>query len=316
MWEAPLRTGPRLGSLLFDVAAEASGLDELIRGAIDLHAHGYPEFSLRYHARVDDIGLLEAMRDAGLSGIVLKSHIWPTMDRAYYVQRRVPEVTIYPSITLNTVVGGVDPDVVSAAADLGARVVFFPTWSSRNDRERKGISTMIQRRIGSFVNDRGPGVEIAAGGRLRPEALAVLDVARERGLLVQTGHVSIEEGLLLCAAARERGLHIVLSHPTSPIIGARLEQLEEAVQLGALIEFCILHGFSLFHVVPSADTARIVQELGAEHCVLTTDAFNEWAPPEPEMLRMGVGRLLSCGLSEPDLRLMVYENPRRALALD
>jgi hypothetical protein len=311
-----------LGNLLSAMVATGTAgktglgnLDDLVVGAIDIHAHGYPEFSLQHHARVDDVELLEAMRDAGLAGIVMKSHLWPTMDRAYYVQQRVPEVTVYPSITLNTVVGGVDPDVVEAAAKLGAKVVFFPTWTSRNDRSRQGISTMIQGRIGSFVNDHGPGVEVASGDHLKPEAEAVLDVAKERRLLVQTGHVSIEEGLLICAGARDRGIPVVLSHPTSRIIGASLEQLKQAVAMGGLIEFCVLHGFSLFHAIPPADTARIVQELGAEHCILSTDSFNDWAPPEPEMLRMGVGQLLSCGLSESEVRLMIHDNPRRALGL-
>jgi hypothetical protein len=290
-------------------------LDELVAGAIDLHAHGYPEFGLRHRARLDDVQLLEAMRDAGLSGIVLKSHLWPTMDRAFYVQQRVPEVTIYPSITLNTVVGGVDPDVVEAAAELGAKAIFFPTWTSRNDRSRQGISTMIQGRLGTFVNDRGPGVEVAAQGRLTAEAEAVLDVAKDRGLLVQTGHVSIEEALLICAGAAARGVPAILSHPTSRIIGASLEHLKAGAATGALIEFCVLHGFSLFHAIPPADTARLVQELGAANCVLSTDSFNEWAPPEPEMLRMGAGQLLACGLSQAEVRTMVYENPRRALGL-
>ncbi len=290
-------------------------LDDLIVGAIDLHAHGYPEFSLEHHSRLDDVGLLEAMREAGVRGIVLKSHLWPTMDRAYYVQQRVPQVTIYPSVTLNTVVGGVDPDVVDAAAKLGAKVVFFPTWTSRNDRSRQGISTMIQDRIGSFVNDRGPGIDIVAGGRLKPEAEAVLDVAQEHGLLVQTGHVSIAEGLLVCAAARDRGLPAILSHPTSRIIGASVSQLMEAAAIGALIEFCVLHSFSLFHAIPVEDTAKLIHELGPEHCVLTTDSFNDWAPPEPEMLRMGAGRLIACGLGASDIQVMVHDNPRRALRL-
>ncbi|MBJ7601782.1 MAG: hypothetical protein JF888_01075 [Candidatus Dormibacteraeota bacterium] len=291
------------------------GLDQLITGAIDTHAHGYPEFSLQHHARLDDVRLLVAMRDAGIAGIVMKSHLWPTMDRAYYVHQQVPEVRIYPSITLNSVVGGVDPDVVEAAASLGAKVVFFPTWTSHNDRSRQGISTMIQGRFASFVNDRGPGVEVTSGDRLKPEAEAVLDVAKERGLLVQTGHISIGEALLVCAGARDRGVPVVLSHPTSRIIGASLEQLKQAVALGAFVEFCVLHGFSLFHAIPPAETAWIIKELGAEHCILSTDSFNDWAPPEPEMLRMGAGQLLSCGLSEGEVRLLIHDNPRRALRL-
>jgi hypothetical protein len=290
-------------------------LEELMAGAIDLHAHGYPEFGLQHHARLDDVALLEAMRAAGLAGLVIKSHLWPTMERAYYLQQLVPEVTIYPSITLNTVVGGVDPDVVAAAADLGARVVFFPTWTAYNDRMRHGISVLVQRTLGSFVHDRGPGVEVAERGRLRAEAEAVLDVAAERGLLVQTGHVSVAEALLLCKRARDKGVRVVFSHPTARTIDARLEHLQEAAAAGALIEFCALHSFSLLSVVPTDETARLVQELGAEHCVLTTDSFNDWAPPEPEMLRMGVGRLLSCGLTADQLRLMVYDNPRWALGL-
>ena len=68
-------------------------LDELIRGAFDLHCHVYPEVSLEQEARHDDVGLVQGVEDAGMAGLVLKSHLWPTVERAYYLQRQFPNDT-------------------------------------------------------------------------------------------------------------------------------------------------------------------------------------------------------------------------------
>ena len=64
-------------------------LDQLLKGAYDLHCHVYPEMALEHEARQDDIGQLAGMQAAGM-GVVLKSHFWPTVDRWYYLASSFP----------------------------------------------------------------------------------------------------------------------------------------------------------------------------------------------------------------------------------
>jgi hypothetical protein len=290
-------------------------LDDLIRGAWDLHCHCYPELSLEHRARQDDLELVAEIASRGMAGVVLKSHFWPTPARAYYLQRHAPGIQVLGSLTLNTIAGGVDPFPVEAAARLGAKVVFFPTWSARNDRQRNGISAVIRRVIPGSPIDSAPALVVAERGQLTGEARAVLDVAKAFDLAVFTGHVSVEESLLICAASRERGVRVVFSHPASPIIGASMEAMREAAGLGAYIEFTCLQMMSLRHPLPPRQLVEAVEALGDAHCVLTTDAFNTYIPPEPELLRWGAGVLRGCGIPEPSLRRMIVDNPRAILGL-
>ena len=89
-----------------DLGQEAlSTADALLRGAIDLHHHGYPEIALDVRTRHDDRDELRCAADAGMSAIVLKSHMWPTVGRAYHLARAVPDIVVLSSITLNPIAG-------------------------------------------------------------------------------------------------------------------------------------------------------------------------------------------------------------------
>lgn len=292
-------------------------LDQYLEGAIDLHCHVYPEMTLEHEARQDDVSLVEGMQGAGMGGVVLKSHFWPTVERAYYLGQRVPDLKVFGSITLNRVAGGVDPLVVDAAGRQGAKVVFFPTWDSANDRAAGGFSRRVRERLPTYFDDDAVGISVTAeDGRLTSAAEQVLDAAQQFGMLVCTGHLSPAEGFAVMEGAGRRGLPCVFSHPLSGSVGASLEHISTAVGLGAKAELCALQTMSLNHHIAPNVLAEIVTTVGAENCVYSTDAFNDWAPPAHEMLRMGIGQLLQCGLDEDAIRTLTVTNPRQLLGID
>ncbi len=53
---------------------ESSSVSPLLRGAIDMHYHHYPEISLELKSRVEDIEAMTRARDNGIRAIVLKNH--------------------------------------------------------------------------------------------------------------------------------------------------------------------------------------------------------------------------------------------------
>jgi hypothetical protein len=291
-------------------------LDRFLEGAFDLHCHVYPEMTLEHEARQDDVSLLAGMQAAGMGGVVLKSHFWPTVDRCYYLGRQFPDLRVFPSITLNRVAGGLDPLVVDAAGRQGAKVVFFPTWDSANDRRRGGFCGAVRQRLPAYFDDDGTGLEVLEDGKLSGRVQEVLDAAQQFGMLVCTGHLAPAESMQIIEAARQRGLPALFSHPMSGSIGASLEDMREAARRGAVIELCVLHTLSLGHYIPPSSIADTIRALGAEHCVLSTDAFNSWVPPAHELLRLGIGQLLECGLGEEEIRVLTVTNPRRLLGLD
>lgn len=107
-----------------------------LKGVIDMHVHTNPDLR---HRAYDDFELMEAAVRVGARAIVIKTHQGTTMDRAYLCNRHNQIVhggdndfTMFGSITLNRVVGGINPKAVEVALKLGAKVVWLPTQSARN----------------------------------------------------------------------------------------------------------------------------------------------------------------------------------------
>ena len=290
--------------------------DELLKGAIDFHHHGYPEISFEARTRMEDADELSLAQEAGMTGIVLKSHMWPTVGRAYHLRRLVPNIEVFPSITLNFSVGGFNPLVLESAALQGARVVFMPTWSAAHDMERGGMSKYLRNFI-KRAHDLKPeaGLRITnADGRVRTEVAECLAVAAEHEMVVCTGHVSPTESIALADRAKDYGIdEVVFSHPDSHSVGATREEIRDMVQLGCVCEFCALGTLPAFQRISPTTAMEIIAEISAERAILTTDYFFEWAPPASETLRMLIGTFLQEGMSSEDVRMMVTDNPRRLL---
>ena len=290
--------------------------DDLLKGAIDFHHHGYPEISFDARTRMEDVDELSLAQEAGMTGIVLKTPMRPTVGRAYHLRRLVPNIEVFPSITLNFSVGGFNPLVLESAALQGARVVFMPTWSAAHDMERGGMSkylrNFIKRAHDLYANG---GLRITnADGRVRTEVAECLSVAAEHEMVVCTGHVSPTESIALADQAKDYGIdEVVFSHPDSHSVGATREEIRDMVQLGCVCEFCALGTLPAFQRISPTMAMEIIAEISAERAILTTDYFFEWAPPASETLRMLIGTFLQEGMSSEDVRMMVTDNPRRLL---
>ena len=97
---------------------------DLMKGIIDMHVHTNPDLRLRAY---DDFELMEAAIRVGARAIVIKTHQGTTMDRAYLCNRhneivhgKTNNFTMFGSITLNKVVGGINPKAVDVAYENAA----------------------------------------------------------------------------------------------------------------------------------------------------------------------------------------------------
>lgn len=309
--------------------ATASGRDvlrdgdnSLLAGAVDVHVHGYPDAGPNWPMRTDDRTTVSLARDCGMRGIVLKSHFWPTMDRARMLNEELADrsFAVHGSITLNPLIGGLQPETVEAAAGHGAKVVYLPTWGSANDNAHETLvrGRIIDRefpRLSRSLDESAISIR-TANGKLRPEVREILAIAEERDLVVSTGHVSLDESAALAEASAEIGYRqLLFGHPFSANIGASIRAAKEIAEMGAFIELTALHTMLPSHPLPVTDVYRAIRECGAANVVISSDVYFDWLPPHVEVLRMFTGQLRFLGVTDEELRTMLVSNPARMLGL-
>jgi hypothetical protein len=294
--------------------------DQLLQGAIELHAHAYPEFSLRMRGRVHEIEWAQLARAAGMRAIVMKSQVFPTVERANLVRRVVEGIEVFGGITLNHPVGGLNPLAAEVAGELGGKAIWMPTWSSKNDLSKSQFylnrMKAYIRTLSQIVPGPEAGIEIVDGGKLKPVVKEIVQIARDHKMYVSSGHLSIQESLVLVEECSKEGVPFTLAHPFSRSVGASIEEQKEVAKRGGYVEHCFITTMPMHQRLELSRIVEAIQEVGPSRTVLTTDAIQTWNPPPPELMRMYVASLLQLNVKEEAIRKMIQENPSKILGLD
>ena len=204
-------------------------IDNLLDGSIDMHLHCGPD-EMRY--RVDALEAAEQAAEAGMRAIVLKNHSFPTTPLASTIGPLVPDIQVFGSVCLDYEIGGLNLDALEKHARLGARVVWMPTFSSTNSRDK-------MRELGLALEGEGFSI-LNAEGKLVSEIAGILSVIKEYDMVLANGHISPAETFALVEAARKAGIEkIVITHPADYQFLDKVLSLEEQqrlAEMGAFIE--------------------------------------------------------------------------------
>lgn len=278
-----------------------------LAGAADLHCHFGPDAH-----RPRSVDAYEAARDAAAAGhraVVLKSHDVPTPQLAWAVDRAVDGVEVLGGICCDREVGGVNPAAVEVALRLGARIVWLPTLSSRQD---------VVNGVAAQLGIPGPGLTVTDDdGDLRADTLAVLDLAREHDAILATGHVSAAEHYEVVRAVARRQ-KVLLTHATEELAGPRLTdaQCAELADLGAWVELCAMTCIGAFATRSVATMVATIRAVGVGRVTLGTD-FGQAANPAPAAgLQTYADALFAAGVTEDEIRRMACTNPCALLGFD
>lgn len=294
--------------------------DRLLEGAVELHAHAYPEFSLRMRGRVHEIEWAELARAAGMRAIVMKSQVFPTVERANLVRRVVSDIEVFGGITLNHPMGGLNPLAVEIAGELGGKVVWMPTWGSKNDLSKSQFYLNRMKAYVRTLNQAVPGpdsgIEILEGGKLKSVVKEIIQIARDHKMFISSGHISIQESLVLVEECTKQRVPFTLAHPFSRSVGASIDDQKEVAKRGGYIEHCFITTMPMHQRLELSRIVEAIQEIGPSQTVLTTDAIQTWNPPPPELMRMYIASLLQLNIEEEAIRRMIQENPVKILGLD
>ena len=174
-------------------------LNHLLKGAYDMHIHTAPDVTPR---KCDDLELARRLQAAGMAGCAIKSHYMDTSGRAALLHKLYPELTFAGGVTLNRSLGGVNPQAVERMAQMGGKMLWFPTLEARAYQHfhHAGDGTGLSQFLTVLDED----------GKLLPQAVEVLEAGAQYKLVVGTGHLGAREGLAEIQAARGTGQRVLV----------------------------------------------------------------------------------------------------------
>ncbi len=280
------------GMLLRPVCAQT------LNGAIDMHAHSDPDGTPR---SIDAVDLAKLAKSRGMRAIVLKNHYEPTASLAYIVRKEVPGIEVFGGVSLDLTVGGVNPAAVEWMTKVKGgygRVVWLPTFDSENQVRM----SKDNRAFASVVQD----------GAVTPAVSQVIALAAKHNLILETGHSSPAEALIIIGEAKRQGVqNVLVTHAMSSPVNMSIGQMREAAKLGAYLE--------LVWVRPGTDAARAyvdaIRAVGSESIVLSSDLGQAANPLHPDGLLAMYQYLASQGVPTVDIDRMAKTNPAKLLGL-
>ena len=280
-----------------------------LKGAIDFHVHQGPD-SVDRAIDADDLARLA--KKMGMRGLVMKNHWEDTAALVYMVRKEVPGIELFGGITQDLAVGGINLEAVKHMVAMKGgwgRIVWLPTFDAENAvKSAKGT---------------GPFVRVSENGHLLPDVLQLIDfIAQHHDIVLETGHISGEEGDMVVHEAQRRGVkHIVVTHAMAASVRMTISQMQAAAQDGAFIEFVYGATLGTNPVVSISDYAKAIRAIGPKSCILATDFGAVQKPPEPQRplepqgLLDFMAALHNEGISVADINLMTKTNPALALGL-
>src|SRR5258708_18536181 len=288
-----------------------------LQGAYDLQVHVAPDVIER---RVDDLDLAKEFLGRGLKGFVLKSHYFPTVERAKVVTKAVPGISAYGAVTLNHSVGGLNPVAIELAGRSGCKIVWFPTVDAKNETAGRvdGPSTKlpfwakIQRELAATGIAPPPLTVLEENGKVSEVTLRCIELIAKHNMILATGHLGRVEIFELVKTAREMGTkRVLVTHAEFPSQNLTGDEQLQLANMGAYIEHCFTTMYT--GKAPWDAVLEAIRKVGPERCVLSTDLGQTINPPVAEGFAMFAQKLLDGGFSVEQIRRMTVTNPAELL---
>jgi len=294
-------------------AGVSSAAWDALQGAYDLQVHVAPDVIER---RIDDLDLAKEFLAHGLKGFVLKSHYFPTAERAKVVTKAVPGIQAFGAIALNHSVGGLNPVAVELAGRSGNKIVWMPTVDAANETAGRPDGTKaklpfwakIQLELAATGINPPPMTVIDADGKCSAAARTVLELIKKYDMILATGHLGRKEIFALVKTAKEIGLRkVVVTHAEFPSQSLTAQEQFELAELGAIIEHC----FTTMHTGKSSweGMFEATRKTGIKRTILSTDLGQTINPGVAEGFAMFAQKMLDAGFSVSDIRHMAATIP-------
>lgn len=292
---------------------------QILEGAWDLHVHCSPAPNpADVNGGLDgfvvnDFELVTEAREAGMRGLCIKNHEFGTFYRAWLATKACGEgkTTAYGSLTLGYNVGGINPYAVDAATQCGAKLVWFPTTSARNQHNIwGGFAPYPYSGDGGIDADPNAPITIPLGiylldeeGELIPGVHEVIEIARDNNIALASGHMSWLESIALFKEAKKMGLKkMIFTHVDWRTTELTIAQQKELADLGVYME-------KSFYEFDKARALRSFDDISAKHYILSSDMGMFPDLRHIKGFACEIDEYLDGGMSVKDMMVMTHDNP-------
>ena len=288
---------------------------ELLQGAVDIHIHHGPDLYPRIQ---DAFELAQDAKAAGMRGVCLKTHNFPTAPMALLARKHVPGIDIFGSITCNLEVGGVNPSAVEAAIKYEARQIWLPTIDSTNHAlvtgsvGQHGRGLTIKGGLSDYARKKPRLFLLDDEGNLAPALHEIFSMVADADIILNLGHISFMEMTAIVPAAQRAGVkRIICDHPFFSCLS--LGQQSELADQGVWINFTAGELLPRWWRVSVADFAAAIRNVGVPRAVISSDCGQLHNPPMVEALRITCQLLLEEDFTADEIKRLLHHNPAELL---
>lgn len=285
---------------------------ELLQGSIDFHIHSGPDIFKR---RMDDFEVAEAAKAAGMKAVLLKNHVDCTAGRAA-IATKYTDFPVFGGLALNHQAGGLNPEAVKVAVQMGAKEIWMPTIHATHYLKNVGAVPMFAAMLKAGMT----GISLLNDdGSLKDEVKKIIDSIAEADVVLASGHVSKEEAFQMVTAAKAGGVKkIVITHPTSPMEAYTIQDMKDIVAAGATMLEHVVNDIThqMKHPIEPEIIADALKAIGPEHSLMSTDSGQVINPAPAESMESYIYEMLKLDVPADDIYAMTHTNPAMLLDLE
>lgn len=285
-----------------------------LQGIVDLHIHAGPDLLERPLTYAQTAKMA---KDVGYRAILFKSHFFPNIFLLEAVKKMVPGIHLFGGVTLNLSVGGINPEAVYAAIQLGCKEVKMPTIHSKRHIELFGRHYPWSKKVTLGSREAKSVTIINENNELVPEVHQILDMIANANIILGTGHLTKPELFMLVKEARRVGVKkIVVTHADLDIVSLTVEEQKQLADMGAFIEHCITPCLPHRQRLDPREIVRAIKETGASRCIMSSDLGQHHNPLPIEGMRMFIELMEKLGVTEEEINRMTRRNPAKLVDLE
>lgn len=280
-----------------------------LEGIYDLHVHPAPSIQKRKFTALEAI---KKAHEEGMAGILFLDHTYNTTTMAETINEMGFKTKAFGAIMLNEAVGGINPSVVEIAIALGTKQIQMPTYSSKAHLDAYGDD----QKIFPYKKRIKPIYVLDEWGRLVPEVEEIINLVKGSQSFLATGHLSTLEVDAIVKRAKEVGCMVMICSVSTDMPGYSLDAQKRWASENVFMEHDYMAITDIPHVKTSIETiVTQIKTIGAERCVLGSDAGNVKLPDNVTAMKEFIGQLMKAGISEKEIDIMTRENPKILLGI-